>query len=126
MTKTPYFTVRNVTDDCLPDFNSRIVGITEDRADPSAKYFLFQRALGDFTDEDHRLGMDTYAISNEQGKSSYGSLASYKLSGTKLVLNFTVDGAESLGVPTTVELNLALADEDVETLRSGLREVVEA
>lgn len=120
------FTVHYVSDDTLTDQNTRIIGITEDPGDTCARSFLFQRSLGDPTPGDRRLGLDTYAISNEQGLSAYGALNSYHLDHAVLVLDFTEEATALLGVPRTVTLQLALNDQDIEILSSGLREVVAA
>jgi hypothetical protein len=120
----PFFIVRHVSDDSMDDLGTRVVGVTEDPQADYARCFLFQRSLSPHTDEDHRLGMDTYAISNEHGASAYAPLASYEVTPRKLVLNFTKDAASVLGVPQQVTLELALTDHDVEILISGLREVI--
>jgi hypothetical protein len=100
----PFFTVVHVTDDVMEDIDTRILGVTEDPGDPTAKCFLFQRSLSEPTDDDRRLGMDTYAISTEQGLSDYAPLASYELSDRELVMDFTEEGARLLGVPQNVIL----------------------
>lgn len=124
MNNISLFTVRYASDDIQSDLNVRVIGITEDPQDASARNFLFQRSLGDPTPEDQRLGLDTYATSNEQGLSVYGALDSYHLDQATLVLNFTAEAAAVFGVPRTVTLELALNEHDVQVLSSGLREVV--
>jgi hypothetical protein len=121
MNTTSLFTVRYVSDDTLPDSNVRIVGITEDPQDASARCFLFQRSI-DSTTENQRLG--TYCISNEQGWTDYDPLDSYHLDQEALILNFTAEAAAMFGYPRTLRLELALNKHDVEVLDSGLRAIV--
>jgi hypothetical protein len=120
----PFFTVRYVSDDMLSDIDTRIVGLTEDPNDPSAKSLLFQRSLSEPTAEDRQFGMDTYAISTEQGVSEYAPLWSYELTDATLTLNFTEEGADLLGIPPSVILRLDLNSDALATLRSGLSEVI--
>lgn len=124
ISRTPLFIVRHVSDDVMDDLGVRVVGMTEDPEDGSARCFLFQRALTGDTDEDRRLEIDTYAISNEHGVSSYAPLSSYEVRGGTLVLNFTEKGARILGVPQHATLELDLASHDIEVLTSSLREVI--
>jgi hypothetical protein len=123
MSKVPFFTVRHVTDE-ITSLGVRIVGITENAADPSAKCFLFQISLGGRTDQDRQLGLDTYAVSNEWGASAYGCIDAYSVKDDELVLNFTPQGAEMLGNPTHVLLNLALSSQGIDALRRGLSSVI--
>src|SRR5437660_7354445 len=86
--QVPDLTVRRVSDDTLPDLNVRIVGISEDPAGLTGRSLLFQRALR-FNQQDHELGMDTYAISNEDQATAYGSISGYQLRPPWLELHFT-------------------------------------
>jgi hypothetical protein len=125
MSSTAFFTVSYVTDDIMNDLDARVVGIAENPNDPSARSFLFQRSLSDPTDQDRRLGMDTYTVSTEQGMSACAPLETYELTSEKILLNFTEEGADLLGVPQRVMLELALSNHEFETLSSGLREIIE-
>lgn len=120
-----FFTVTHVTDDILNDLDARVLGLTEDPNDPSARSILFQRSLSEPTDQDRRLGLSSYDVSNEQGLSAYAALESYELRPDTLVLNFTGYGANLLGMSRQVRLELALSDRDLETLGTGLREITE-
>jgi Immunity protein 10 len=126
VSSAPFFIVRHVSDDSMDDLGTRVVGVTEDPQTDCARCFLFQRSLSNYTNEDRRLGMDTYAISNEHGVSAYAPLTSYEVTPRKLMLNFTKDAAKVLGVPQQVTLELTLTDHDMEILISGLREVIRA
>lgn len=121
MNTASLFTVHYVSDDTLSDSNVRVIGITEDPKDASARCFLFMRSL-DPTAENQRQG--TYCISNEHGWTDYDPLDSYQLDDSALVLNFTAEAADMFGYPRTVTLELALNQHDVGVLSSGLREVV--
>jgi hypothetical protein len=72
----------------LDDLDVRVVGITQDPEDSSAMCFVFQRSLGDASEQDRQLGLTTYEISDELGLSAYGALDSYELTANSLLLTF--------------------------------------
>jgi Immunity protein 10 len=124
MTSEPFFTVTYVTDETLSDIATRVLGITEDPIDPSAKSFLFERSTEKPTPDERQLGMDDYAISTHQGVSEYAPLASYELTRETLILSFTEEGSDSLGIARRVVLMLALNDHDWGILDVGLRAII--
>jgi hypothetical protein len=124
MSADPLFVVRRVTDTTLKEIGVRILGITENQEDGQARCFLFQISLEEYHDQDRRLDLDAYAVSNEKGATAYGCLTSYKQSESRLILNFTKDSTKVFGLSSPVVLSLALDDQNLELLRRGLREIV--
>lgn len=118
------FTVHNISNDYLAELDSRVVGLAEDATDPSTRCLLFERTLTAPSDDERRLGLDSYAVSDEYGRTAYKALDFWELSARRLRLHFTAAGSASLGLPEEVDLELALSDEEVEQLRSGLRDVI--
>ena len=73
-------------------------------------------------DQDSLLGMDTYALSTQDGATFYGGVESAKLEETSLELRLRREAAAALGLSTN--LLLRLADESAaDKARAGLRRV---
>lgn len=101
----------------------KIVGLAERATDDPGECLVFQRALT-FTRQDRELGMDTYAVSDRWGTTSYGSVEGYRVTEGVLELRLTAGGARDLGLPRHLAIELSICGESVETLRSNLREVL--
>jgi len=77
-----------------------------------------------FMPQDRELGMETYAVSNRWGATSYGCVERYRITEDVLELDLTADGVRDLGLPPHVEIQLALDRESVDRLRTDLRDVL--
>ena len=72
--------------------------------------------------QDSLLGMDTYALSTQDGATVYGGVESAKLTETSLELRLRAEAAAALGLSRN--LLLRFADESsAEDARAGLRRV---
>lgn len=117
------FTAHDVSVESSPELGVKIVGLAEQSTGDPGECLLFQRALT-FTQQDRELGMDTYAVSNRWGATSYGTVERYRVTEHVLELSLTPDGARDLGLPQRVEIELAVCRESVDRLRTNLPDVL--
>ncbi len=117
------FTAHGLSVESSSDLDAKIVGLAEHSTGDPGECLLFQRALT-FTPQDRELGMDTYAVSDRWGATSYGCVERYRITQHVLELDLTADGAQDLGLPQRVEIQLALSRETVDRLRTNLQDVL--
>lgn len=87
--------------------------------------FPIQRSAYEPDEQEVQSGMDSYNISNEQGFTVYGCLRRVQLNGTLLVLEFTAEDAEILGISALVEVDLRDSGVDITNLSTKLREILD-
>ena len=123
MDNDAFFVVNRVAD-VIDDNGVRIVGITEDPDNDEARSLMFMDGPS-YTNQDRRLGQDTYCVCDEQQRIAYGAVESYHVTNTALVLNLTENGSDSLDLPRQMILELKLNDHDVDVLRNGLSRIID-
>ncbi|MEU7475565.1 Imm10 family immunity protein [Lentzea sp. NPDC042327] len=76
--------------------------------------FSFQRSSYDEPDEqDVEVGLDSYCVVTERGRTCYGCLTAVGFGTARLTLDFTAEDAAALDIATRVELDLSGVDQDV-------------
>jgi hypothetical protein len=118
----PWFEVRRVAAEEVPDLDSYVVGLAE-HENGEGTALIFQVPLGPFDDQDRALKMDTYYISDAYGATVYGGLTRCMLRSDALILGFSAEAAETFAVPTDVVLPLRVDPKAVSILHEGLRRV---
>ena len=88
-------------------------------ADGSGRRLELQRALV-VTDQDRRLGQDTYCLVNEAGACHYGGVSKHTVVGDELRLELTPRGAVVLGSDGEYVLKLAVSQACREEVKEGL------
>ncbi|KAA2263820.1 hypothetical protein F0L68_09115 [Solihabitans fulvus] len=106
-----------------PDDALAFVAFAE-TADGDGWGIVIQATRGEFTEQDRRLGMDTYSVSNEHGASVYGGVRACAVDGDVLRLALTRDAAEQLGVEQDVEIQLPAGAGAAARLRAELAVVL--
>lgn len=87
--------------------------------------FSIQRSTYEPDEQEVHSGMDSYNVSTERGLTLYGCLRSVQLSDLVLALEFTLEDAEILRIPASVEVNLREARVDEKSLSRRLREILD-
>jgi len=77
-----------------------------------------------FSEEDRRLGQDTYCVSTAAGASCYGCVSSWCLKGDVLEIHLDGKAARCLGVAGGFLVRLEASEEELQTLREGLLRVL--
>lgn len=99
------------------------VGFSEDR--DNGRSLSFQRGLEDVDEDDAAMGLDSYCVTTDAGRTVYGGVEEAELGDGVLRLRLAADKAASLRVDPNIELELALEDrlraEVIDNLRSVLR-----
>ena len=76
---------------------------------------------GEYDEQDRRLGMDTYSISDHLGRSVYGGIIAIAADpgASVLTVTFSTEATEELDIPATLRFHLANGsfDQVVEGLR---------
>ncbi|MCX4905277.1 Imm10 family immunity protein [Streptomyces sp. NBC_00878] len=107
----------NVPDSCFT------VGLAEDEYG-EGRYLTFQCGLEEPGDQERTLGLDSYCILNETGGVDYGGVKEVSLVADKISFRFRPEAVEALELPSG-EIALDVAPGcDIETLRFGLRRVL--
>ena len=117
----------------MTEFPARAVAFTRDEeleaevlvlaecSDGSGHRLELQRALI-VTDEDRRLGLDTYALVNETGATHYGGIKAWSIDG-ELRLDLSGEAADALGVDDGYLIHLVDATAR-EAVTRGLRAIL--
>lgn len=104
------------------DFGVAVLVLAEHQH-ASGRRVELQRALV-VTDEDRRLGMDTYSLAAESGATHYGGVESSTFSDGVLERRLDPDAAQALGVEGGFRIRLADPERSVEAVTYGLRDVL--
>ncbi|MFJ8827690.1 Imm10 family immunity protein [Streptomyces sp. NPDC102467] len=100
-----------------------IVGMA-DNEEGDGRYLIFQCGLTDPSQQDRRLGFDSYCTLNEMGGVEYGGIREVLLNGRLLSLRFSEEVAESLEMDSE-SITLVIAPEvNLDLVRAGLRRVL--
>ncbi|MBW1602513.1 hypothetical protein JJV70_10405 [Streptomyces sp. JJ66] len=86
--------------------------------------FSIQRSTYEPDEQEVQSGMDSYAVSNEQGFTVYGCLRRVHISGSLLTLTFTAEDANILEIPTAVEVDLHDPGVDIPNLSTKLSDIL--
>ncbi|BBC29385.1 hypothetical protein SGFS_006790 [Streptomyces graminofaciens] len=106
----------------LPD-SVFTVGLAEDEAGQGC-YLVFQCGLEEPSEQNRRLGLDSYCILNESGGVDYGGVEEVSISQNRLTLRFREEAIEELELPNE---NIVLAfhsGSDMAGLRIGLGRIL--
>ena len=76
------------------------------------------------SEQDRRLGQDTYCVSLPNGATVYGAVRSWRLEGAVLHVQFRQDAASNLGIDERAAFTLEVAPEEIEAVRSSLARVL--
>jgi hydroxylamine reductase (hybrid-cluster protein) len=93
--------------------------------DSSGWNLVFQRARA-FTDEDRKMGQDTYSITNESGATAYGGVTAWEVADCELRLTLDRRVCEELGVPRQLTIGLCVDETAMADLGAALAEVLTA
>jgi hypothetical protein len=117
------FAVRRVAVDFLPDEEIYVVALSE-YLDGEGRSLVIQRATS-FDEQERRLGLDSYSLSDELGATMFGAIDRCILSGNSLTLGLRPEAAETF-VTSNGELRLQLLVDpnEVSLLAKGLRHVL--
>ncbi|WP_079109033.1 Imm10 family immunity protein [Streptomyces griseoruber] len=117
------WTINAVTANENPSDSCFIVGISADEYGDDG-HFIFQSGLNDPSEQDRRLGLDTYCVLNEEARVSYGCIKKVTLSPTKIQFEFSAEAAARFELPDQ-EIEIDIAPEvDISPLRNGLQRVL--
>jgi hypothetical protein len=116
------FTARASAATDLPDLNVFSVVLAENR-DGSGRRVEIQRSSS-FSEQDRRLGQDTYCVSTGAGASYYGGISSWRLAEDRLEIHLDAKAAEVLGVTGGFAVRLEATEEERRSLREGLLRVL--
>lgn len=78
----------------------------------------------EFDERDKSLGMDTYCLSTETGSSHYGGVTAWSINGNVLRVALEAKAASSLGLGSTLEIQLDMEPEKIKAVVSGLVKVL--
>jgi hypothetical protein len=112
------FTARGVSATELPDLNTEAVILTED-ADGDGLRLELQRGLK-YTEQDRRLGLDTYCLVTHTGATVYGGVRSYTLEGSSLTMRLEPIAYDTLGVPEEFTILLETDPATLEKVRLAM------
>ncbi len=116
------FTARAIAAVDLPDLEVFAVIVAENR-DGSGRRIEIQRSHS-FSEEDRRLGQDTYCVSTTTGASCYGGVSSWCLKGDVMEIYMDDEAARCLGVAGGFLVRLDASEGELQTLREGLLRVL--
>lgn len=97
--------------------------VLAEHEDGSGQRIELQRALT-ITDDDRRLGMDTYCLVNEAGATYYGGVDGWVLEDGKLELRLDQEAAQVLDVEGGYRIRLADTRKMAAVVRDGLRTIL--
>jgi hypothetical protein len=104
------------------ELNTEYLVLAENE-DGSGQRVEIQRALT-ITDDDRRLGMDTYCIVSEGGVTHYGGVEGWSLDGAYLAIRLDQETARTLGVDGGYGIRLTNPRVMAAVVRDGLRAIL--
>ena len=116
------FTARALAATDLPDLSVFAVILAENR-DGSGHRVEIQRSSS-FSEQDRKLGQDTYCVSTDAGASYYGGISSWRLAEDRLEIHLDPKAAKALGVTGGFGVRLEAGEEERRSLREGLLKVL--
>jgi len=101
------------------------VGVSEN-SDGTGRVLVFQCLLEEPDEQNRRLGMDTYCVSNESGGSTYAGVEAVEADSARLRVIFTDTAAEELELADKeVEVDVSgLPGDTIADINAGLRKVL--
>jgi hypothetical protein len=97
--------------------------VLAENEDGSGERIEIQRSLT-ITDDDRRLGMDTYCLVNEGGVTHYGGVEAWSLNGSVLEIKLDQDAAQELGAEGGYRIHLADPQKMADEVKVGLRAIL--
>ena len=97
--------------------------VLAENQDGSGERLEFQRALI-ITDDDRRLGLDTYCLVNERGVTHYSGVEGWSLTGSLLEIKLDQDAAQELGIEGGYSIHLADPEKRADEVTVGLRAIL--
>jgi hypothetical protein len=123
--KTIAFTARGVAAEVLPELESQVVVLAEDPDGDDGPRLEIQRGLpGTDTDQDRRLGQDTYCLSTQTGATVYGGVRSYAFEGSLLTMRLDRRAWNTLGVPEEFSIRLEADADTLAKVRAALLSIL--
>jgi Immunity protein 10 len=105
-------------------FDYVMTGLSENQ-DGTGRGLTIQCALDAPDAGDVEQGMDSYCVSNELGLTVYGGVRAVRLRNQLMRIEFEPNAASELGLDDpVVEVTLAVNDESIDQLRTGLRQTL--
>lgn len=105
-------------------FDYLMAGLSEND-DGTGRGLTVQCAADSPDSGDVAQGMDSYCVSNELGLTVYGGVRQVRLRDRLLTIEFELDAAQELGLDDPiVGIMLAVDDESVDLLRTGLQQTL--
>lgn len=99
-----------------------LVGFADDEAEPP-HYLQLQRGFKD-SDQDIRLGMNTYYIEiDDQGSSCYGGIERFELRRDQALIKFSSQGKAKLNGIESAEITFKAGNEKFNQLRDRLSKI---
>jgi hypothetical protein len=115
------FAAAKVGVEYLADLEVTIVGLAE-HEDGGGRSLLFQWS-DTFDDQDRRLGMDTYAVSNELGRTTYGGVRRLEFRNNRLRLLLERKAASDLGTARVLDIELRVEPAELHRFWSALNDL---
>lgn len=82
-----------------------LIAMAGENANGSGAWIDFQLAL-EFSDQDTRLGMDTYCVATDQGHTHYGGIEGIDAGADYVDVRFRPDAAAKLHLPARLRIDL--------------------
>ena len=102
-----------------------LVALVAEEPDGSGFGLEFQLASV-FSDQDRRMGMDTYCVCTSEGATHYGGVKRLQADSEGVVLAFERAAAERLHIPDHFRIRLDVAAEDKASFVDAIRRVLGA
>jgi hypothetical protein len=113
--------IQLLTIEDLSEDGTLTIGFSEE-PDGGGRVLILMRAKS-FDQKDVALGMDTYCLTDETGRTVYGGVVRHELSRDTLRLVLEPEAARKLGLPTEVSLRLQLDPETRGRVEKALRQM---
>jgi hypothetical protein len=117
------FTAKGVAATTLEDLNSHVVVLAEDPDGDGGPRLEISRALT-HSEQDRRLGQDTYCLSTQTGATHYGGVLSYGLKDSMLTMRLDSTAKDALGVEAEFSIFLDADSSTVEDVRQALASIL--
>lgn len=93
--------------------------------DGSGRSISFQRTIHSVDQDEVEMGLDSYCVSTQEGATIYGPVRAVHFDHGVLIFSFDTEDASILGLDETVEIELAVAEAEIDGIRAELRDVLD-
>jgi hypothetical protein len=120
------YTVRAAQVEELDSLGVFCVALAEDESG-EGMVLTFAVPTSGYSEEDRRLGQDTYSISDAMGRIIYGGVVAWKFDAarSRLLIEFTAEASKLFSVDREVEFEIDVPELSFEDLLTGLARVLD-